>query len=245
VVEKISLSEVVDYVTSKATNLEHDDMLSFDLCIELDNVLVTAHDAKNMIKLIVDEIEGFDGYDWIFTTGPEMSLRHCGFSIFYLAYSQCRELESREAMIGFHHNIQHEKPVDITTPPEVKREIMQNLHMDPWLTSCQHFYKSDEDHVVSARHFLKGSHTVASELCFNWNTDLVTAIGFTTPLLAGLLPLSSIHCDATYKTTKGHFELYGIIGNIESAGFPVAYLILNTTKVPNNEEQTGLRTMAL
>ncbi|CAG8701677.1 1525_t:CDS:2, partial [Ambispora gerdemannii] len=103
VVEKISLSEVVDYVTSKAANLEHDDMLSFNLCVELDNVLVTAHDAKNMVKLIVDEIEGFDGYDWVFTTGPEMLLCH----------------------------YEHEKPVDITTPPEVKHEIMQNLHMDP------------------------------------------------------------------------------------------------------------------
>ncbi|CAG8583151.1 4753_t:CDS:2 [Ambispora gerdemannii] len=296
VIEKIFLSEVVDYVTSKATNLEHDNMLSFDLCIELDDVLVAAHDAKNMVKLIVDEIEGFDGYDWVFTTGPEMSLCHREVSIFYLACSQCRELEreykesnrkrmtrfdchgkltihidmpAREAMIGFHHNIQHEKPVDITTPPEVKREIMQNLHMDPvqlrthlcqmfdvslvtakqiyywWSTSCQHFYKSDEDHVVSARHFLKGSHTVASELCFDWSTDLVTVIGFTTPLLAGLLPLLSIHCDATYKTVKERFELYGIISNIEGAGFPVTYLILNTTKTPNNEEQTGLRTTAL
>ncbi|CAG8685479.1 8365_t:CDS:2, partial [Ambispora gerdemannii] len=100
-------------------------------------------------------------------------------------------------------------------------------------------------HVVSARHFLKGSYTVASEFCFDWNTDLVTAIGFTTPLLAGLLPLSSVHCDATYKTAKGCFELYRIIGNIEGAGFPVAYLILNTTKVPNNEEQMWLRTTAL
>ncbi|CAG8670345.1 4798_t:CDS:2, partial [Ambispora gerdemannii] len=88
-----------------------------------------------------------------------------------------------------------------------------------------------EDHVVSACHFLKGSHTVASELCFDWSTDLVTAIGFTTPLLAGLLSLSSVHCDATYKTAKGRFELYGIISNVESAGFPVAYLILNTTKL--------------
>ncbi|CAG8702535.1 4955_t:CDS:1, partial [Ambispora gerdemannii] len=76
VVEKISLSEVVDYVTSKAANLEHDNILSFDLCVELDDVLIATHDAKNTVKLIVNEIEGFDGYDWVFTTGPEISLRH-------------------------------------------------------------------------------------------------------------------------------------------------------------------------
>ncbi|CAG8687873.1 5454_t:CDS:2, partial [Ambispora gerdemannii] len=102
-----------------------------------------------------------------------------------------------------------------------------------------------EDHVISAHHFLKGPHTVASELCFDWSTDLIIVIGFTTPLLAGILPLSSVHCDATYKMAKGCFELYGIISNVEGAGFPVAYLILNTMKVPNNEEQMELRTTAL
>ncbi|CAG8660191.1 2192_t:CDS:1, partial [Ambispora gerdemannii] len=296
--EKMSFFEIVEYITSKTANLEQNNTLSFNLRIELDdNALVAAHnDAKNMVKLIVDEIEGFDGYDWVFTTGPEMSLRHHGVGLFYLACSQCYELEreykesnrkrmsrfnchgkliiridmsAKEAMVRFLHDIQHEKPVDITTPPEVKHEIMQNLHMDPvqlrthlrqmydvslvtakqihywWSTFCQRFYKSDENHVVSARRFLEGPHAVDSKLCFDWNTDLVTAIGFTTPLLAKLLPLSSVHCDATYKTAKGRFELYGIIGNVEGAGFPVAYLILNTTKAPNNDEQTGLRTKAL
>lgn len=144
---------------------------------------------------------------------------------------------------------------------------MQNLHMDPvqlrthirqqfdtssvtskqiyywWSTFCQRFYKSNDDHVVSARQFLKRS--CVGELCFDWSTDFVTAIGFTTPLFTKLLSVSNIHCDATYKTAKGRFELYGIIGNVEGAGFPMAYLILNTTKTPSDEQQTGLRTKAL
>ncbi|CAG8846371.1 34191_t:CDS:2, partial [Gigaspora margarita] len=39
-------------------------------------------------------------------------------------------------------------------------------------------------------------------------------IGFITPLITELLSVSSIHCDAIYKTAKGQFELYGIISSI-------------------------------
>ncbi|KAF0497176.1 ATP-dependent DNA helicase pif1 [Gigaspora margarita] len=64
------------------------------------------------------------------------------------------------------------------------------------------------------------------------------------PLLAKLLPVSSVHFDATYKTARGRFELYGIISNTNSVGFPLAYLLLNTTNATDNE-QVGLRTKAL
>jgi transposase-like protein len=53
-----------------------------------------------------------------------------------------------------------------------------------------------------------------------------------------------VHCDATYQTAKGRFELYGIVGSIKGAGFPIAYLILST-KASNNEEQMEPRTKAL
>jgi hypothetical protein len=56
---------------------------------------------------------------------------------------------------------------------------------------------------------------------------------------------SSVHCDATYKTAKGRFELYGIIGTFEGAGFPLAYLLLDITKAPSNEAQQFTRTEAL
>ena len=64
-----------------------------------------------------------------------------------------------------------------------------------------------------------------------------TAIGFTTPLFCMLHIASSVHCDATYKTAKGHFELYGIIGTFEGAGFPLAYLMLDTTKAPSADDE--------
>ncbi|CAG8628855.1 3812_t:CDS:1, partial [Acaulospora morrowiae] len=87
-----------------------------------------------------------------------MSSRHPEVGTFYLACSQCRELEreykesnrkrmtrfncygtlnihvdipANEVIVKLRHDIQHEKPVDVTTPSEIKSEIMQNLHMDP------------------------------------------------------------------------------------------------------------------
>ncbi|CAG8470049.1 4469_t:CDS:2 [Ambispora gerdemannii] len=105
----------------------------------------------------------------------------------------------------------------------------------------ERFYKLNEGHIISACHFFDGSYTETSELCFDWNIDLVTAIGFTTSLLVKLLLLSSMHCDATYKTTRRHFELYEIISNVEGTEFPITYLTLNTTKAQDIEEQTGLQ----
>ncbi|CAG8599081.1 3269_t:CDS:2, partial [Ambispora gerdemannii] len=131
----------------------------------------------------------------------------------------------------------------LITPPEIKHEIMENLYMDP-STFCQRFYKLDEDSVISARRFLENPNN-NNQFCFEWRNELVTAIGFITPLLTKLLPVLSIHCDATYKTVKERFELYGIISNANGAGFPIAYLLLNTTKAFDNEEQTELRTKAL
>jgi hypothetical protein len=73
----------------------------------------------------------------------------------------------------------------------------------------------------------------------------VTAIGFTTPLFPVLCSASNVHCGATYKTTKGRFELYGIIGTFEGAGFPLAYLMLDITKASGDKVQPLTRTEAL
>ncbi|CAG8683273.1 511_t:CDS:1, partial [Ambispora gerdemannii] len=97
-----------------------------------------------------------------------------------------------------------------------------------------------EDHIISACHFFDESHTETSELCFNWNTNLITAIRFMTSLLVKLFLLSSMHCDTTYKTIKKCFKLYEIIDNIEDTGFPIAYLALNIMKAQDIEKQTGL-----
>jgi len=59
-----------------------------------------------------------------------------------------------------------------------------------------------------------------------------------------LSSVSSVHCDATYKTARGRFELYGLIGTIDGAGFPLAYLMLDVKK-PCDEVQNLTCTEAL
>ncbi|CAG8561961.1 1637_t:CDS:2 [Cetraspora pellucida] len=61
----------------------------------------------------------------------------------------------KEAKIKLSHNIQHERPVDVTTPKEIKREIMQNLYMDPL----------DEDPFISTHCFLDDPNN-SSEFCY-------------------------------------------------------------------------------
>ncbi|CAG8474188.1 6153_t:CDS:2 [Scutellospora calospora] len=62
-----------------------------------------------------------------------------------------------------------------------------------------------------------------------------TAISFITPLLEEIknrnIRISEIYLDATYKTARRCYELYDIIADVEGTSFPIAYLVLDTTKV--------------
>ncbi|KAF0543587.1 ATP-dependent DNA helicase pif1 [Gigaspora margarita] len=229
--KEIAFINLIEYVYNKFSNLEEGSGISFNLHIELDdNTLINVHhDTKLLVKLIVDEIEEDDG----FTTGPTNSVRHSGVNI-----------AAKEAKVKFNHDIQHEKPVDVTTPEEIKCEIMHNLHMDP-MQLRTHLRQRFDALQVTPKQIITGDNSNNNgEFCYEWNDESVTAIGFITPLITELLPVSSIHCNVIYKTTKGRFELYGIISSVHGAGFPVVYLMLNTTNASDNA-QTGLRTKAL
>jgi hypothetical protein len=58
-------------------------------------------------------------------------------------------------------------------------------------------------------------------------TDISTAIAFSTPMLTEINNVREIHVDATYKTAKGRFELYAIVGQFQGSGFALGYLILD------------------
>ncbi|KAF0429817.1 ATP-dependent DNA helicase pif1 [Gigaspora margarita] len=77
-----------------------------------------------------------------------------------------------------------------------------------WTFFTQNFYKSNKDYIVSAYAFLKVSKANGCKLCFEKITDKITAIGFIIPLFKKILSVSEVYCDATYKTAKGHFELW-------------------------------------
>ncbi|KAF0519156.1 ATP-dependent DNA helicase pif1 [Gigaspora margarita] len=236
-IEIIVIDKINNYISDMIDGLEHDTALSSTFYVKLDEATFNAvgNDIRIMARLIIDEIEEGDDFQWIATTAPNISTRYEGVGNAYFVCSQSTEIEreykdsnrkkinrfncggkltihvdilAEKAKVTLWHELIHERPINVATPPEVKQKIIENLNMDPI------------------------------------ETGYITAIRFTTPLFYSLQNVLEIHCDATYKTSKGRFELYGIVGNFEGAGFPLAYLILDTTKI-GEETQEKLQTEAL
>ncbi|CAG8605057.1 7174_t:CDS:2 [Ambispora leptoticha] len=59
------------------------------------------------------------------------------------------------------------------------------------------------------------------------NTETSTAIAFSIPILVNAKDVKEIHINATYKTAKGYFELFAIVGQFNSSGFALGYLMLD------------------
>ncbi|CAG8568352.1 3119_t:CDS:2, partial [Cetraspora pellucida] len=178
-IEKISFANIIEYISNKIANLE-------------------------------------------FTTGSTNSVHHSGVSKFYLACSQYHELECKykesnhkrmvhfdcyrkliisidiamkEAKIKLSHDFQHERPVDVTTPEEIKHEIIQNFYINSvqlrthicqrfdatqitskqinywWFIFNQCFFKLDEDPFISTHCFLDDPNN-SSKFCYKWNDNL-------------------------------------------------------------------------
>ncbi|CAG8644022.1 19648_t:CDS:2, partial [Gigaspora rosea] len=227
--EEITFNNIIEYISNKISDLEEDSSISFNLRIELDdNTLTNAHNnTKLLVKLIVDEIEEGDGYKWTWYRELERDYKESNRK--RMDRFDCHgkliigvDIAAKEAKVKLSHNIQHEKPLRT----HICQRFDNALQVTPkqinywWSTFNQRFFKLDETPFISA------------------------PIGFITPLLTELLPVSNIHCDATYKTTRGWFELYGIISSTHGARFPIAYLMLNTTDASDNA-QMGLRTKSL
>ncbi|CAG8684963.1 3181_t:CDS:1, partial [Ambispora gerdemannii] len=91
-------------------------------------------------------------------------------------------------------------------------------------SKCIYFWKSIagrklfqcyDDHVESACKLLNEYDSHGFHLYLDIKDSETTAIGFTTPLLNEIknygINITEIYLDATYKTARGHYELYGVI----------------------------------
>ena len=59
----------------------------------------------------------------------------------------------------------------------------------------------------------------------------VKAFGFATPLFNRIIAAPSVneyHVDSTFKTNRAGYELFVVISSVNGAGFPIAYLVLDT-----------------
>ncbi|CAG8618528.1 2489_t:CDS:2, partial [Cetraspora pellucida] len=237
-IEIISIHKISDYIADIINNLEINNALHITFRVRLENISdITNVDVKMIAKLIVDEIEEGDDYNWIAKTAPNLSAHHQGVGNAYLLCSQSNEIKQEykdsnrkrtehfncheklsiyinipvaEAKITLHHSIMHDKPNEVTQ-----------------------FYKSDENHIISAYTFFERQDDSGCNLCFQLETDYTTALGFTMPILNQAQNVTELHCDAMYKTVKGHFELYGLVGNRQT-DYP--FLIWNRSESQNISE---------
>ena len=90
-------------------------------------------------------------------------------------------------------------------------------------------YQRHEDPIQSAILLLREYQLRECRLLMSTKTDISTAIAFSTPMLTEINNAREIHVDATYKTAKGRFELYAIVGQFQGSGFALGYLILDET----------------
>ena len=151
------------------------------------------------------------------------------------------------------HTSYHERPdISIGVSSEVVSEIRKNCHLDPlqlrthlaarfdikdvtakqiyywWSNSVQSKYQRHKDPIQSAILLLEEYRVKECRLLMSTKTDALTAIAFSTPMIAHAPNVKEIHIDATYKTAKGRFELYAIVGQFQGSGFALGYLILDT-----------------
>ncbi|CAG8764035.1 10563_t:CDS:1, partial [Dentiscutata erythropus] len=58
---------ISDYIADTTANLEPDDSLILAFCVKLDEDTLSAADVnvRMIAKLIVDEVEKGDGYNWV------------------------------------------------------------------------------------------------------------------------------------------------------------------------------------
>ncbi|CAG8660782.1 24110_t:CDS:2 [Gigaspora margarita] len=202
--ESISLKELSDYVAELIESTQENSGLFFKIWVEISDLV--EHSLKSIAKMIINYIESASDYK---ESNQKRIIRFdCQRKLIIHI-----DVPIAEAEIKLSHNILHERPIIVATPIEIKQEIKKNLHL--WSFFIQNFYKSNENHVASAYAYLNTNEAKDCELCFKKLTNKITAIGFITPLFKKMLPVSEVHCDATYKIAKGHFELYALIGNFE------------------------------
>ncbi|CAG8472416.1 11221_t:CDS:2, partial [Scutellospora calospora] len=231
-----------------ADDIDKDSILFFTFHIKLDKDILTSvrMDITIMAKLIINKIEeGVRTAYFICSQSNKIKHEYKDSNRKRTDWFSCNgklniniDILAANAKVTLQHELVHEKPIDVTTPLEIKQEILENLNMD------SKFYKHNEDHIISACTLIEGQKKKEYNLCFQLETSYVTAIGFTTPLFGSLYNITEVHCDTMYKTAKGRFKLYGLVGNVEGAGFFLAYLILDTSKT-GDRTQERLHTEAL
>ncbi|KAF0562302.1 hypothetical protein F8M41_000075 [Gigaspora margarita] len=149
-------AEISNYIANAIDDLNDYAKFSLTYCVQLDEDTIKDIDRNVRIiaKLIIDEIEEGDNYNWIATTAPNLSACHSSVGNAYFICSQSFELEyefkdssherifcyncngkisikidilAAEAKVVLKHKLLHERPVNVTMPSEIKSKKLVKI----------------------------------------------------------------------------------------------------------------------
>ncbi|CAG8655051.1 1982_t:CDS:2, partial [Racocetra fulgida] len=146
-IKLIFFQEISKYIIVAINDLEYNAELSHSFCIQLDeNTLNNIEtDVKIMAKLIIDEIEEGDSYNWTIENAYftcfqsyELMCKYKDSSYERIVRYNCNskisikiDIPAKKAKVVLNYKFLHEKPTDIETPDEIKQEISKNLYLNP------------------------------------------------------------------------------------------------------------------
>ncbi|CAG8667662.1 9719_t:CDS:2, partial [Ambispora gerdemannii] len=239
----IHLNEFTQFIVEYIGSENKED---FEVAVFFDNE-ETLNSLDQISKRLREELSDGDGYKWIQSSvlndfknsNRKRMIRYdCNGQLII----HINKLLKR-AHIQVKHSFLHDHPsLSAEVSTEILEEIKENCHLDPlqlrshlsvhfdlkditakqiyywWSKSNQAKYQKHKDPVQSAIILLQEIYTEKGcKLLMSTASTTLTTIAFTTPNLNVLLKVKEIHIDATYKTAKGSFELYGIIGQYQGS----------------------------
>ncbi|KAF7730058.1 hypothetical protein EC973_003003 [Apophysomyces ossiformis] len=130
---------------------------------------------------------------------------------------------------------------DTRNAPELYREVIDRFE-GTLITSAQVYYwwsesfkrrvQLHDDQLISARMLVEQYRTKEFKEVYFKNENGVSAFGFITPLfysVSSCFYVEEYHIDSTYKTNRANCELFGIVGNVNRMGIPIAYMLCDTS----------------
>ena len=136
------------------------------------------------------------------------------------------DLAPRQDAREVYHSVRREFPDDLL--------ITQAQIYYWWRESVRRLYQMDNDELISSRMLIRQRYSTHGYREVYWrydNTMGVKAFGFATPLFNRIISAQSVneyHIDSTFKTNRAGYELFVVISSVNGAGFPIAYLVLDT-----------------
>ena len=113
-----------------------------------------------------------------------------------------------------------------------------------WLESIGSMFKRGKDSKLSADQFLIDS----KEFQTIWEQKEPYGTGFLTNLgkqLSAKVPIREVFIDSTYKTNKEKLELFALIGSVMGTGFPLAYMLLESSSTTFSDCPTRQQSICL